>query len=157
MLSIEGLVADIYSVASDILKTGRPLFQYYKEQSNYVQIDALRLRYNPLITEHSDQARQRLTDRFYFLNEVPERRKLVKLRFIEYDLLSFISEAEKALCSNDDPFLACLIGNVNSVADEIVSLARPLAQIYEHKSKFKQADDLKRKFDHLTVDRVNRV
>ena len=61
----------IESVASDILTTGRPLIQYYYEQNDYEQVDTLRLRYNPLITEHSDQAQQRLADRLYFLTEVP--------------------------------------------------------------------------------------
>ena len=53
---IEGLIADIQSVASGLLTTGCTLIQYYKDQSDYVQVDALRLRYNPLITERADQA-----------------------------------------------------------------------------------------------------
>ena len=63
----------------------------------------------------------------------------MKLRSLEYDLLSFISEAEWSLLSNDDAFLAGLIDNDNSVADEIVSLAQPLAQTYDHEGNSKEA------------------
>ena len=110
-----------------------------------------------MVTERADQARQRLTDRLYFLTKVPEGKTLVRVRTLEHELLSFISEAGRALCSNDDGFLADLIDNVNSAADEIVSLARPLRQTYDLEGKSKEADDLKRRFDLLTVDRVNLV
>ena len=96
-LLIEGLISDIQSVAFEILTTGRPLIQYYYEQNNYEQIEAHRLRYNPLITERADQAQQRLTDRLHFLTEAPEGKMLVKLRSLKFDLLSFISQAEVAL------------------------------------------------------------
>ena len=153
----EGLIAAIQSVSSDISKTGCPLIQYYNKQSDYVQVDALRLRYDHLTDERANQARQRLTDRLYFLNEVPEGNTLVRLRTHEYDLLSFVSEAEKALCSNDDAFLSGLIDDIKSVTNESVSLARPLRQMYDQEGKFKETDSLKRKFDPLTVDRVNLV
>ena len=71
---IEGLIANIQSIASDISTTGRPLIQYYNEKSDYAQVDALRLRYNPLTGDRANQARQRPTDRLYFLTEVPEGR-----------------------------------------------------------------------------------
>ena len=115
--------------------TGRPLVHFHIERSDHAQVDALRLRYNPLIGEHSNRARQRLTDRLYFLTRVPEGRTLARLRFLENVLLSIVSEAEMALCSNDEAFLADLIDNVNSVADEIVSLAQPLRQTYDHEGK----------------------
>ena len=96
-------------------------------------------------------------DRLYFLTEVPEGRTLVRLRTLEYELLSFVSEAERALCSNDDAILAGLIDNVNSVADEIVSLAQPLRQTYDHEGKSKEEDAVKRRLGPLIVDCVNLV
>ena len=126
MRFIKRIIADIRTVASDISPTGRPLIQFYSEQSDYVQVNALRLRYNHLICEHSNQAQQRLTNRLYFLTVVPEGRTLVRFRVLENKMLSLISEAERGLCSNDEAFQAGLIDNVNSVADEIVSLAQPL-------------------------------
>ena len=47
---------------------------------------------------------------------------LVKLRFLENELLFLASEPERDPCSNDDTLLAGLFDNVNSVADDIVSL-----------------------------------
>ena len=79
----------------------------------------------------------------------------MKLRSLEFDLSSLFSQAERALCSKDDAFLAGLIDNVNSVADEIVSLARPLRQTYENEGKLNEAHALKRRLDPPTVDRVN--
>ena len=154
---IERLIADIKTVASDISITGRTSIQSCLERSDYIQVDALRLRYNPLIGEHSNQVQQRLTDRLYFLTGVPEGRTLIRLKFLENKLLSFISEAEEALCSNDDAFLAGLIDKVNSVADEIVSLAQPLRQTYDHEGKSKEADALKRMLHPLIRDRVDLV
>ena len=71
--------------------------------------------------------------------------------------MSLVSEAERALCSNDDASLAGLIDNVNSVADEIVSLAQPLRQTYDHEGKSKEADALKRRLESLISDRVDLV
>ena len=69
---IEGLIADIHSVTSDISTTGRPLVQLYIGWSDHAQVDALRRSYNPLIVKHSNRGRQRLMDRLYFLIKVPE-------------------------------------------------------------------------------------
>ena len=65
-------------------------------------------------------------DRLYFLIKVPEGRTLIRLRFLENKLLYLVSEAQRALCCNDDASLARLIDDVNLLADEIVSLAQPL-------------------------------
>ena len=154
---IERIVSDIKYVAYGIQTTGSLLIQYYNERSDYVQFDALRLMYNPLIGEHSNQARQHLTDRLYFLTEVPKGRTLVCLRYLENKLMSFFSEAERALCSSDDALLKSLIDNVNSVADKIASLARPRRQVYDHEGKSKEPDTPKRRFEPLIIDRVNLV
>ena len=63
----ERLIADIQSVSSDISTTGSPQVQLYIERSDHAQANALRLRHIPLIDEHSNRARQRLTDRLHFL------------------------------------------------------------------------------------------
>ena len=82
-------------------------------------------------------------DRLFLLMKVPEETTLVRLRLLEIKLLSLVFEAGRALCSNDDAFLAGLIDSVNSVADEIVSLAWHLRQTYDREGKFKEADALK--------------
>ena len=52
---IERIIADIKTVGSDISTTDRPLIHSCIERIYYIQVDALRLRYNPLIGDHSNQ------------------------------------------------------------------------------------------------------